>query len=455
MPNATDRDGGDSARRRSRTRFPGSSTDDLPSARRSLLPARRAAAVAALAFFSGSDMWAKPSGSHPQTAAPPAGSQQKQSRSQFDGATCNWFGARDRLKQTGIEMDARLALEGFMNFAGGLRDGAATGSSTADLSLAVQTPEALHWPGGELYLDLEDHAGRDPTTALVGDLQVFDKLNSAPYLQLFELWYEQVFFGNALRLKMGKVDCNSEFSVIDNGLVFLNSSSQVSPTAFLLPTAPYPAPSVNVFVSPNEVYYGSFGAYYSNRSVDFGVLAGRPQYVQPSDSGWFLIGETGLRWRHLPPVGKPGNLKFGGWGHTGTFARFDGAQQRGTLGYYAIVDQTLWQPAGESESGHGLRVFGEHGRTEKSINAIDSHWGGGLTWGFDSLFDDIVGLALQYAHTSVEAGLPHSYELAVEAFYRLKVARWALLMPDLQTIVHPGGRYANALVGTLHVRARL
>jgi carbohydrate-selective porin OprB len=41
--------------------------------------------------------------------------------------------------------------------------------------------------------------------------------------------------------------------------------------------------------------------------------------------------------------------------------------------------------------------------------------------------------------------------LAIEAFYRLQITGWAMIMPDLQYVVHPGGRYPNALVGTLRL----
>jgi porin len=370
-----------------------------------------------------------------------------------DKATGGWSGQRQRLEDSGFEVGASVALEGFDDFGGGRRREGTVASATWDLNVALQTEKLLSWQGGELYADLEQHAGSDPTTALVGDLQVFDKLNASPYVQLFELWYEQRLLGDSLRIKLGKVDCNSEFSVIEYGLPFLNSSSQVTPAAFLFPTTPYPAPSVNVFVSPTDGYHAAFGAYYSNQSVDFGVISGTPEDIQPSDNGWFLVGETGLRWRH----GRPGDFKFGAWGHTGTFARFDGSEQHGTLGYYAIVDQTLWQPAGETESGRGLRAFLNYGRTQRTINPIDWSASGGVIWqGLSAARSkDMLGLGLHHAHIGVDAGLPHSYELAGELFYRLRVRRWAMLMPDLQGIVHPGGRYPDAVVGTMRLIVEL
>jgi porin len=285
----------------------------------------------------------------------------------------------------------------------------------------------------------------------VGDLQIFGKLNAPPYLQLFEFWYQQELFDGKLRLKVGKADANSEFSVIDNGLPFLNSSTQVSPTVFLLPTTPDPMPGAAVFLGPNESWYASFAAYYANQSVGFGNFVGHPQNAQLSESGAFLIGEAGLRWRQAPWLGEEGNLKLGAWGHTGTFSELDGSEQRGVYGFYAILDQTLWQPAAEWGGDRGLRIFLEYGRTQRSVNPIDEHIGGGATWTGPAVSrpDDIAGFCLQYAHMSPEAGLPEAYELALEVFYRLPITRGVTFMPDLQYIVQPGGQYPDALVGTL------
>jgi porin len=384
------------------------------------------------------------------TAAPPP-----QSSARFaDKATGDWGGLRPRLWQAGFTIDASLILEGFKNFRGGLRTGPLVGASTFDLSLAVDTEKLLHLPGGKFYVDLEDHGGRDPSRVLVGDLQVFDKQNSPAYLQFFELWYQQQLFDGKLRLKIGKVDANTEFSVIDNGLSFLSSSTQVNPTVFVFPTTPDPMPSINAFFTPVSAFYASFGVYYANRSEGFGNLVGRPQDIQVSQFGSFLIGETGLRWRQVPLLQSDGNLKFGVWGHTGSFPRFDGTQQRGTHGFYAIFDQTLWQPGGESRNGRGVRSFLVYGRTQQTITPIDQQFGGGVTWTglLSARPQDILGFSPQYAHLSPPAGLPQSSELALEGFYKLRLTRWSTLMANLQFIVHPGGQYPNALVGTLHMK---
>jgi porin len=412
--------------------------------------------IAVLHIFTASGVQADFPGSQAGNAAPQESSSQGQQieNSGFeDKATGDWWGQRQRLKQAGVSIDATLVLEGFKNFRGGLRTTTLVGDSTFDLSLGLDTEKLFNWKGGKFNITLEDHAGRNPSQVLVGDLQIFDKLNSAAYLQFFELWYQQKLFDDKLRFKIGKVDANTEFSVIDNGLPFINSSTQVSPTVFIFPTTPDPMPSVNVFFTPCAFYYASFGAYYSNRSDRFGNLVGSPQTAQVSNFGSFLIGETGLQWQNAPILKNGGNLKLGVWGHTDTFPRFDDTQQRGTYGYYAIFDQTLWKPEGGLRNGRGVRMFLVYGRTQQSITPIYQHFGGGVTWTgpLAARPEDIVGFSPQYAQLSPQAGLPFPYELAMETFYKLKVTAWAALQPDLQYIIHPGGQYANALVGTIRM----
>ncbi len=293
-----------------------------------------------------------------------------------------------------------------------------------------------------------------PRRRLVGDLQVFDKQNASPYLQLFELWYQQQWWDDKFRIKIGKVDANTEFSVIDNGLPFINSSAQVSPTIFVFPTTPDPMPSINLFFTPNDTYYAGFGAYYANRSDRFGDLVDDPARVQLTTGGAFLIGEAGLKWHAAPLLQQAGNFKLGAWGQNGTFTRFDATQQHGTYGYYVIVDQTLWQPPGEPDNGRGVRSFLEYGGTPDDINAIDRHIGGGITWTgpINARPNDVIGFSPQYTRFSPQAELTYPYELALEGFYQWQLTAWSFFQPDLQFIEHPGGTHPNALVLTLRVQ---
>jgi len=370
-----------------------------------------------------------------------------------DKLTGNWGGLRTKLDNAGVDVGADLILEGFDNFQGGLDTRHLVGSTTFDLNFTFDLEKLANLRGGEFYIDLEDHAFRNPTTALVGDAQVFDKLNASPYLQIFEVWYQQKLFNDKLRLKIGKVDANSEFSVIDNGLSFLNSSTQVTPTIFMMPTTPDPMPSINAFITPVDWFFAGFGAYYANRADQFGDLVDHPSRIQPTQFGAFLIAEAGIQWQTTEVLDFPGNLKVGAWGDTGTFQKFDGAQQSGTQGIYAVLDQTLYQPTDRADSGRGVRTFLDYGLTQSDINPIDQSIGGGFTDTGPDVGDpnDVLGVGAQYAHLSAQGRPKFPYELAIEAFVKHQFAPGVMFQPDLQYILHPAGNLPDAIVLTLRV----
>ncbi|HTS18369.1 MAG TPA: carbohydrate porin [Verrucomicrobiae bacterium] len=391
---------------------------------------------------------------HPQADAS-ASTEQPATPDAPDKLTGNWGGLRDRLATNGVTLNVDWVGEVFRNFAGGKNTRDTVVASTADVDLTLDTDNAFKWPGGKLYAGFEDHAGQNPSSVLTGDLQVFDRLNSSPYSQIFELYAEQKLFGETLRLKVGKVDANTEFSVIDNGADFLDSSTQVSPTVLTFPTTPDPMPGANAFFSPTKWLSISFGAYLANQRDHFLDFTGQPWTIQPTRNGAFLVGETGLTWSNAPGLGYDGNLKFGYWGHTGTFPRLDGGTQQGAEGLYAILDQTLWQP--HEQDDRGLRMFLEYGRTDPNVGQIWEHVGGGLAWKgvLRDGADDEIGISPQCAFLGDQAGLKYADELIVEWFYKAKLVRGAAVQPDLQFIQHPGGQYADALVGTLQLSLRL
>ena len=293
--------------------------------------------------------------------------------------TGDWWGAREKLADDGVSIGGTLTLEGFYNSMGGIKVGAA-GSTTFDLSTTLDLQKLANITGGEIYFDLEDHAFADPTDELVGDIQEFGKLNAPPYFQVNELWYQQILFGGMVRVKIGKVDANNEFCVIDNGGPFVSDFGQEGGTIFPLPTSPDSMPSVNLILGRATGFYASVGAYYSNRSDSFGNFSGHTQLELPTRYGAFLIGETGYRWDSLGGLKYAGNFKVGAWGQTGEFERLDHTQQDGTAGGYAVLNQTLYQPLGEPPDGRGVRTFLQYGGTESHISEVDEQVAGGVSW---------------------------------------------------------------------------
>jgi len=372
-------------------------------------------------------------------------------------AAGDWGGVRTRLEDKGVSIGGSLMLESFSDLDGGFRR-KTVGASTVDLNVSLDLEKLLGLSGGEFYTDFENHAGRDPEE-IIGDLQVTDKFNATPYTQIFEFWYQQKLFDDQLRIKVGKIDGNSEFSVIDNGLNFLSASTQVTPTLLSFTTTPDPSPALDIFYTPkNSIFYAAFSVADANRHDNFLDFAGKPSHIiQSTENGALLIGETGLVWDKIASFAGDGNLRLGIWKHTGTFTRFDGTPQDGASGFYAILDQTLWRPMANSKDQRGIGAFLEYGETDPTVSTIDRHYGGGLSWTgpFSARPEDATGISVEYAHISKEAGLPDDHEVLLEAFYQVHLHDWLTLQPDLQYIVNPGGEFDNALVGILNLTIAL
>lgn len=353
------------------------------------------------------------------------------------------------LDSRGISFGTTGSLEGYYNFAGGIRRGSAF-AALMDANMTVDLEKLMGWKDGTFYVDFEYHGGDNPTTMLVGDLQVFDKNNAAPFFEALELWYQQILFHNKLRIKVGKVDANTEFSVIDNGLGFINSPTQVTPAFPVFPTFPDPMPGITMFFHPDHLFFADFALYDANQSDHFLNFYGDPSSAQLSLHGQLYIAETGLNWNHLPVLGYEGNFKVGLWNHNGLFNNFAGSQVQGLDGIYLIFDQTLWRSRSVQHSQRNVRMFLEYGFTDSRVSPIFRHYGGGLVWDApfcDRPYDEI-GFGVQYADLSSGLHVPYKFELNFETYYQFTLTPEINLKPDVQYIVHPGGIYRNALVAT-------
>jgi len=341
------------------------------------------------------------------------------------------------------------SLEGYYNFVGGIKTGFAF-ATLLDANMNLNLEKLMGLKKGTFYVDFEYHGGDNPTSKLTGDLQVFDKNNADPFFEVLEIWYQQILFNNKLRIKLGKVDANTEFSVIDNGLDFMNSPTQVTPAFPVFPTFPDPMPGITIFFNPNHLFFANFALYEANQKEHFLNFYGDPSAAQLSKDGQLFIIETGLNWNNFPVLGHGGNFKVGLWKHNGHFTDLYGHQIHGLAGIYIIYDQTLWKSASKQHEGKNVRMFLEYGLTDSRISPVFRHFGGGLVWTspIKNRPDDEMGLSIQNANISSGFQVPRKNELNFETFYQFAMTRNINFKPDFQYIVQPGGIYHNAFVGT-------
>lgn len=365
-----------------------------------------------------------------------------------------WFGLRPRLEAAGIDFHGTDTADYSKNFQGGLSTNNDSFRNLLDLRVNVDTKALWGWEGGTFSVDFQNQSGQDGTEVLTGDVQRFDNADANGRSQIAELWYQQFLFDDKLRLKIGKVDANSEFAFPKYGADFLNGSFGHSPTIFAMPTYPDPAMSVNVFVYPNSWSYIGSGVYDGSGAEGVETGSYGPKHFFTAANGYFFIGEIGGKWALCNDT-LPGHVAIGGWRSTSDFHRFAGGTASGAGGAYAIVEQMLWHKRDDDKTDpQGVAAFLQYGHAGADLNDFSNHVGAGLscTGPLNSRPFDIMGIGATYVQLSDEpqAGFVQDFELSIEAFYGFQITQYLSIKPDLQYILHPGGTdNPAALVATL------
>ena len=358
-----------------------------------------------------------------------------------------WFGLRPQVEARGVTfagaytVDLSRATQGINTRTDDFRQ-------LLDVRLNLDTKALLGWTGGTFSVDYQNQNGRNGSAVLTGDVQGFDNADADGRSQVSELWYQQLLLDDHVRVKVGKVDANTEFAFPANAAPFLGSSFGHTPTIVTLPTYPDPAMSANVFVYPTRNLSASFGIYDDSKAEGVDTGSYGPKYFFNGHNGYLLIGELGGSWA-FENYTLPGRVAFGGWGSTSDFVRFDGQVQGGTGGEYLVLEQTLYHKRYYNPTdGEGVTSFLQYGHGDPNVSGTRDYVGGGAVWTgpLSELVpdparqSDDVGVGVEYARLSQAPGSTFSkdFELSAELFYGLQVTPYLLIKPDVQYIVHPG-----------------
>jgi len=421
---------------------------------------------------------ADPPSTLPASPPPPTG------EPAFDASqhlTGDWFGLRSDLFQHGISIDPFLINDYSKNFIGGLNTHGDSFRQRFNLSLDIDTEKLFGWPGGDFRAVYQLQHGGNASQMLTGDAQNFSFGTDADgRSQIGQLWYEQKFFDDTFRIRVGKQDANTDFDALADDAEFINNSYSTSPTLYLMPSFPDTAMGIQAFFEPPSGFYLGSGVFDGSgaRGVRTGEYGPRHFFDQPDDL--FLIAEFGQHYKlHVVDRHFPGTLGIGGWYDTNHFQRLDGiGSQSGTGGVYLILDQLLWKPwherpvaAGppgenlvseevEEEYPNGIAASFSVSWEDPVVNRIDGNALLGLSWTgpIPSRKTDVLGFGPTYAHFAAAALTRNNYELAIETFYQIRFTDYLSLKPDLQYIIHPSGSgtfdqppIQNALVFTMRL----
>ncbi len=376
-------------------------------------------------------------------------------------------GIRTAFAKAGLELGIDYTGEALGVVSGGVKRGVVYDGQLM-VSLDADLDKMAGWSGATARASFLEVHGRSPSGTRVGDaLFAVSNIEAQPGPRLFELWLEQSFAGDRLKIRAGQILADGEFAVSDTAGGLINGAFGWPAIAAADMTAggpayPLTAPGVLLRAKPAKDVT-VMAAVYSGNPAGPGC-AGDPQVCDPDGTNFRLGG--GALWMgevqyaaKLGDAGLPGTYKLGAWRETGAFPnQLTGANdEHGDLGGYAVIDQMVWRRAGADDQ--GLSVFLRGGVAPADRNLISWYVDGGV--GFKGPFasrpDDRLTLGLAYANVSRDAadadraaGPPtpeRDYEAAIELSYMARLTLWWTLQPDLQYIVHPGGRILNPRTG--------
>jgi porin len=396
-----------------------------------------------------------------------------------DHLTGTWGGLRSKLVDRGIHFSAGYAGEALANVSGGLRRGIIF-EGLLEMGLDLDSKKLGLWEGGLLHVSSLYPHGSGLSREHVGDLLTLSNIDAYDSFRLYELWFQQSFFGDKFSVRVGQLLADDEFTYTGPGSYFLNSAFgwPAFISANTVNTGPaffVAAPGIRLQYNFNETAFVRAGIYDGD---SFDSPVGDPRinasgtHVHISDKqGFFAIAEAGLQLNQSEgSAGLPGEFKVGVWMHSGDYSSnfkdaignafvvsgADPAVHSKNYGAYLAAQQMLWR----EDQDQGLSGFARAGVSPKDRSFFKFVFDGGFNYqgllpGRDA---DIVGIGVAYARISrdirrserLDAAINGTFysgfsehETVLEAFYSLELNKWWTVQPDFQWIFNPGGTGAN------------
>ncbi len=395
-------------------------------------------------------------------------------------------GLRARLARAGLSLGLQETSEVFANLTGGVRQGAAY-DGVSELGLGIDTRRAFGWPGGTINVSALQIHGRSLSADNLDNLQTVSGIEASPSTRLWELWYQQDFFGDRVDVKLGQQSIDQEFMTSQGSGLFINTMMgwPMLPSADLYAGGPaYPLSSLGVRVRAHPtaaltVLAGVFddnppGGPFANDSQLRGAEAAGAAFTHDTGALWIAEVQYAVN-QASRGAGLPGTYKLGVWYDSATFPdqRLDASgrsladpasdgvprMHRGNFSIYAVADQTIWRP--DPQGARALAVFLRLMAAAPDRNLISFSVNGGvtLTAPFAGRENDTVGIGFGLAKVSGDAaaldrdtaaftGVPtpvRGTETFIELTYQCQIAPWWQVQPDFQYVFNPGGGIENPL----------
>jgi porin len=373
--------------------------------------------------------------------------------------------AHSAAEQKGVIFTAEYTGEVFGNLSGGIKTGA-TYESLLRVSLQLDLAQLVCWNGATIYGSMLYPPGKGLTDQYTGDFNRLSNIDAYDSVRLFELWFEQKFFGDFFSIRIGQMAADQEFFQSTSSNLFINSCFGTFPTIGFgtnLPIYPVGGIGGRIDCRPSNSLTFRAALFDSNPGIqNLDDKHGMRFHLNPN-AGLIFIAEGVYQ---VKPVqanrGMVGTYTLGGYYDSRQFAGdFVHPTHSANGGLYAIIDQVIYraEPYVDEKSGkRGLSVFTSCAVAPSDRNPVSLYLDIGCNYLglLPCRADDIFGVAASYTKISgdvINSGsVVHSgHETVIEGSYRLQLNHHLYLQPDIQYIFHPGafGDHSNAFVSGL------
>jgi len=404
----------------------------------------------------------------------------------------NWGGLRTNLSNHGIDFEFFYAGSVPNNLAGGIKTGSLYQGALL-MTLDLNSDKLIGYHGGAFHAGSLWLNGAEPfSDDYVGDLNKVNLLDFPNSFRLWELWYQQKFFGDQWSIKFGDLVVDDDFIVPEyyNSIASINFLNQTffyptmafdvydiagfPPRNHGLPSTPNAAPGAVLRWDPAPQFYAQAAVY----SGDPDQTSSGTRFNLSQSEGALSYFEIGYRLnQQKDDTGLGGSYKLGAWFHTGDFddvydgvtaAVFPGSPvglHEYNYGAYLLAEQQLYRERSKDDPAQqGLVGFFRVAGAPADRNLAQLGIDGGFV--YKGLFPkrdwDTLGLGVSYLEISDDirnaqrdvnttvVGLGGSppfakladYEGVIEVSYKAQMTAWWTLQPSLQRVFHPGGRVA-------------
>jgi porin len=355
-------------------------------------------------------------------------------------------------EQQGVTFIGEYTGEIFGNLSGGIQQGASY-EGLLKLTVQLDLKKIFDWDGASIYASALYPHGNGLTRQYTGDFDILSSIDAYDSVRLFELWFQQKFFGGKASIRIGQMSADVEFYQSVWANLFVNSCFGTFPTISMGTNLPiYPFGGLGARID----YYPSSSTFL--RAAIFDSNAGDPAtndqhgtrfHLSPS-AGVIAIAEAGYQITPSPENGgKQENYTIGAYYDSRRFTgSFVDPTHHSNGGLYAIVDRLIYRSRayvnGQSTFGR-LGGFASFAFAPASGNQVSFYADCGLNYIglFPGRENDVLGVALSYTKISsdflVDNTPVHSgHETVLEADYRLQLTDRIFIQPDFQYIFDPG-----------------